>query len=125
MDETRELESAAPVEAAGAPVDNTEAIRAAVAADRQRAADIRHCFKAAGLDAERAETLVNAGTSIEEARKQAIEALAAKQAEAPTVQHVVTEDESDKRAAALRLLSRPASVCATGTTSPRLSVLRA
>ena len=124
MDETRELESAAPVEAAGAPVDNTEAIRAAVAADRQRAADIRHCFKAAGLDAERAETLVNAGTSIEEARKQAIEALAAKQAEAPTVQHVaVTEDESDSVAATLRLLSRPASVCATGTTPPRLSVL--
>ena len=102
MDETRELESAAPVEAAVAPVDNTEAIRAAVAADRQRAADIRHCFKAAGLDAERAETLVNAGTSIEEARKQAIEALAARQAEAPTVQHVaVTEDESDKRGSCL------------------------
>ena len=102
MDETRELENAAPVEVAGAPVDNTEAIRAAVEADRKRAADIRHCYRAAGLEAEQAEALVNNGTSIEDARKFAIEALAAKQAEAPTVQHVaVTEDASDKRQACL------------------------
>lgn len=100
MDETRELESAAPVEAvvAPAPVDNTEAIRAAIEADRKRGADIRHSFRAAGLDLARAEELVNNGTSVEDARKFVIDELAAKQAAAPTVQHVaVTEDAGDKR----------------------------
>ena len=103
MDETREMD-AAPVEVASAPapVDNTQAIRAAVEADRQRAQEIRSCFRAAGLDGAKAEELVNAGTSIEEARKQAIDALAAQQAAAPTIQHVaVTEDASDKRQACL------------------------
>ena len=103
MDETREMD-AAPVEVASAPapVDNTEAIRAAVEADRQRAKDIRSCFRAAGLDAAKAEELVEAGASIERARELAISELAAKQAAAPTVQHVaVTEDASDKRQACL------------------------
>ena len=103
MDETRELENAAPVEAAGvSPVDNTEAIRTAVAAERQRAVEIRQSVRAAGLGEEMAEKFIAEGASADEARKAVLSELAAKQAAAPTVQHVaVTEDASDKRQACL------------------------
>ena len=59
MDETREMEQAAPVEAV-APAPDTKAIQeAAIKAERARAADIRHCVRAAGLDDSVAETMIS------------------------------------------------------------------
>ena len=99
MDETREMEQVA-VEAV-APAPDTKAIQeAAIKAERARAADIRHCVRAAGLDDSVAETMISEGTEIDAARAAVIDQLAARQAATPTTQHVsVTEDASDKRAA--------------------------
>jgi len=102
MDETREMEQAAPVEAVATAPDNSAAIEAAIKSERQRSVDIRHCVRAAGLDDAVAESMITEGVQIDAARKSVIDQLAQRQAAAPTVQHVsIVEDASDKRAACL------------------------
>jgi hypothetical protein len=102
MDDTREMEQAAPVEAAVTAPDNSAAIEAAIKSERQRSVDIRHCVRAAGLDDAVAESMITDGVQIDAARKSVIDQLAQRQAAAPTVQHVsIVEDASDKRAACL------------------------
>lgn len=102
MDETREMEQAAPVEAVATAPDNSAAIEAAIKAERQRSVDIRHCVRAAGLDDAVAESMITEGVQIDAARKSVLDQLAQRQAAAPTVQHVsIVEDASDKRAACL------------------------
>ena len=58
MDETRELEQAAPVEAVATAPDNSKAIEAAIKAERARAADIRSAVRAAGLEDSVAESMI-------------------------------------------------------------------
>ena len=102
MDETREMEQAAPVEAVATAPDNSVAIEAAIKSERQRSVDIRHCVRAAGLDDAVAESMITEGVQIDAARKSVIDQLAQRQAAAPTVQHVsIVEDASDKRQACL------------------------
>ena len=102
MDETREMEQAAPVEAVATAPDNSAAIEAAIKSERQRSVDIRHCVRAAGLDDAVAESMITEGVQIDAARKSVIDQLAQRQAAAPTVQHVsIVEDASDKRQACL------------------------
>lgn len=106
MDENRELEGTVEIEA---PVAETrsaspEDIQAAISAERRRVAEIRRTVRAAGLDAGLAEQLEQDGTSVDEARKQVIDHMAAKQAEMPARTQVavaVTHDEGDKRAACM------------------------
>tara|TARA_B100001063_G_scaffold246035_1_gene283715 strand:- start:1239 stop:3398 length:2160 start_codon:yes stop_codon:yes gene_type:complete len=102
MDETREMEQAAPVEAVASAPDNTQVIEAAVKAERARAADIRTAVRAAGLEDSVAESMISDGVEVDAARKAVLDQLATRQAATPTVQHIsVTEDASDKRAACL------------------------
>ena len=102
MDETREMEQAAPVEAVATAPDTQAITEAAIKAERARAAEIRKSVKAAGLDDAFAESMVSDGVAVDAARAAVIDQLAARQAATPTVQHVsVTEDASDKRAACL------------------------
>ncbi len=102
MDDTREMEQAAPVEAAVTAPDNSAAIEAAIKSERQRSVDIRHCVRAAGLDDAVAESMITEGVQIDAARKSVLDQLAQRQAAAPTVQHVsIIEDASDKRQACL------------------------
>ena len=102
MDDTREMEQAAPVEAAVTAPDNSAAIEAAIKSERQRSVDIRHCVRAAGLDDAVAESMITEGVQIDAARKSVLDQLAQRQAAAPTVQHVsIVEDASDKRQACL------------------------
>jgi hypothetical protein len=99
MDDTRELEVAAPE----APVAQERAafpedIQAAIAAERRRVAEIRRSVRAAGLDGSLADQLEHDGTSIDEARKLIIDKMAEREAAAPTRTHVqVMADEGQKR----------------------------
>jgi hypothetical protein len=103
MDDTRELEVAAPE----APVAQERAARqedlqAVIAAERRRCAEIRRSVRAAGLDDSLAEQLSEDGTSIDEARKLIIDKMAEREAAAPTRTHVqVTADEGVKRSACM------------------------
>ena len=100
MDDTRELEVAAPE----APVaqdraaSSNEDFQAVIAAERRRVAEIRRSVRAAGLDDSLAETLSENGASIDEARKLIIDKMVEREAQAPTRAHVqVTADEGTKR----------------------------
>jgi hypothetical protein len=103
MDDTRELEVAAPE----APVaqDRTaspEDFQAVIAAERRRVAEIRRSVRAAGLDDSLVEQLADNGTPVDEARKIIIDKMAEREAAAPTRTHVqVTADEGQKRSEAM------------------------
>ena len=104
MDENRELEGTVEIEAPLAETRSAspEDIQAAISAERRRVAEIRRTVRAAGLDADLAEQLEQDGTSVDEARKQVIDHMAAKQAEMPArTQVAITHDEGDKRAACM------------------------
>lgn len=99
MDDTREMEVAAPE----APVAQERAARpedfqAVIAAERRRVAEIRRSVRAAGLDDSLADTLTEEGTALDEARKLIIDKMAEREAATPTRAHVqVLADEGQKR----------------------------
>jgi len=103
MDDTRELEVAAPeAPVAQERATSPEDFQAVIAAERRRVAEIRRSVRAAGLDDSLADQLAEDGTAIDEARKLIIDKMAEREAQAPTRTHVqVVADEGSKRAACM------------------------
>ena len=83
------------------PPDNTEALRAEIiAAERTRAADIRVAVRSAGFDTGFADTLIDAGTTVDAARAAVLQKLAERTAAAPVSSRadiMVTRDETESR----------------------------
>ena len=83
------------------PPDNTEALRAEIlAAERTRAADIRVAVRSAGFDTGFADTLIDAGTTVDAARAAVLQKLAERTAATPVSSRadiMVTRDETESR----------------------------
>lgn len=88
-----------PAQPAPSPIDEAAIRQAAVTAERARVSGIQTAVRAAGLDREFEERLINAHTTLEQARADILDALVQRQEQTPTrpgTTIVMGEDAKDK-----------------------------